>query len=146
VTSRSTADDLAGDLERIAVASVALTARALAEVAPELTLLQWRVLVLLGQEADGVAVGAIAAALGSRLPAASRLVGRLRSHGLVETRKDAADARVTVASLTAAGRDLRADVLAARRRALAWAVSGRGLSLADAGAARRIAAVIEAAR
>ena len=87
-------------MERIVVASVALTARALAEESPELTLLQWRVLVLADQP-GGVGIGAIAAAVGSKMAAMSRLIGRLRARGLVQTRRGEGDARLVLVTLTA---------------------------------------------
>ncbi|HEY7024168.1 MAG TPA: MarR family transcriptional regulator [Candidatus Limnocylindrales bacterium] len=101
-------------LERIVVASVAITARALSDVAPELTLVQWRVLVLIDRP-GGLTVGAIAAELESKIAAVSRLLGRLRSRGLIDTRRDLTDARLVYVSLTDAGMDLRTRVLDRRR-------------------------------
>jgi DNA-binding MarR family transcriptional regulator len=108
-------------LERVVVASVAVTARALAEVAPELTFVQWRVLVMLDAD-TGEPVGKVAAALGAKVAAVSRLLGRMRRRGLIETRRDAADARVVRVSLTDAGRELRERVVVRRRADLAAAV------------------------
>jgi DNA-binding MarR family transcriptional regulator len=113
------------DLERVVVASVAITASALAEVAPELTFLQWRLLVVV-EEPAGMPESMVAAALGSKLAATSRLVGRLRERGLVETRQAEADARVTLVTLTGRGRTLRASVVRRRRRALARALEESG--------------------
>lgn len=104
-------------LERMVVASVGLTARALADVAPELTFVQWRVLVIADRR-GGVPVGQLADGVGSKIAAMSRLVGRLQRRGLVETRRDAADARLVRVSLTAAGKDLRVRVLERRRAGL----------------------------
>jgi DNA-binding MarR family transcriptional regulator len=101
-------------LERIVVASVAATARALAETAPELTFLQWRVLVLVDQ-ADGIPVGAIATALNAKIAAVSRLIGRMKSRGLVETHRGEQDARVVLVTLTNAGASLKALVVERRR-------------------------------
>ena len=64
--------------------AVGVTARAVAEAAPELSLLQWRVLVVLAGSPDGRTVSEVADRIGSRLPATSRLLGRLRRRGLVE--------------------------------------------------------------
>jgi len=108
-------------LERVVVASVAVTARALAEVAPELTFVQWRVLALLDADA-GVPVGHVAGALGAKVAAVSRLLGRMRRRGLIETRRDESDARVVLVTLTDAGRALRQRVVDRRRSDLAAAV------------------------
>jgi DNA-binding MarR family transcriptional regulator len=108
-------------LERLVIAAVAVTARALAEVAPELSFVQWRVLALLDAE-TGEPVGHVANAVGAKVAAVSRLVGRMRRRGLVDTRRDAADARVVRVFLTDAGRALRERVIDRRRRDLAAAV------------------------
>lgn len=141
----ATSDDPVRDLERIVVASVAITARVLAEVAPDLTFLQWRVLVVLGEAPDGVAVSAIAAELGGRLAAASRLIGRMRARGLVATEKDATDARVTIVRLTETGAELRAAVVQRRWATLAWAVQHGGLTIADVPTAARMVMALESA-
>src|SRR4051794_27720928 len=114
------ADVLLG-LERIAVASVAVTARALADVAPHLTFVQWRVLVLV-DEPGGRAVGWISQELGAKIAAISRLIGRLRARGLVETRRSDGDARIVLVSLTDAGAELRTRVVERRRDELRAAV------------------------
>jgi DNA-binding MarR family transcriptional regulator len=114
------------DLERVVVASVAVTALAVAEVAPELTFLQWRLLVLVDEPA-GVPESTVAASLGSKLAATSRLVGRLRDRGLVETHRAEADARVTLVALTDSGRSLRAQVVQRRRLALRRALAESGV-------------------
>ena len=108
-------------LERVVVASVAVTARALAEVAPELTFLQWRVLVLVDAP-DGMGVGQLATALDAKIAAVSRLIGRLRVRGLVETRRGDSDARTVFVRLTAKGEDLRQRVVERRRLELRAAV------------------------
>jgi DNA-binding MarR family transcriptional regulator len=130
-------------LERVVVASVAVTARALNEAAPELTLGQWRVLVLIDRP-EGLSVGAIAATLGSKIAAVSRLLGRLRSRGLVETRRDESDARVVLVSLTTSGRDLRSDVVEQRRAELAGALTSAQLPDDADELIARLATVLEA--
>jgi DNA-binding MarR family transcriptional regulator len=60
----------------------------------------------------------LAEALGSGLPAMSRLVGRLRDRALVLTAKDARDGRITVVRLAPQGRRLRTAILARRSRTL----------------------------
>jgi DNA-binding MarR family transcriptional regulator len=108
-------------LERVVVASIGLTARALADVAPDLTLAQWRVIVVVDAP-GGVAVTQIASVLGGKIAAVSRLLGRLRRRGLIATRRDEADARVIRVSLTEQGRGLRDRVVARRRADLGEAV------------------------
>jgi DNA-binding MarR family transcriptional regulator len=118
----ATATPLLLALERVVVASVGRTAKALGEVAPELTLVQWRVLVVV-DDPDGVPVSQVASSLGAKVSAVSRLLGRLRDHGLVATRRDEADARVIRVSLTPRGRALRDRVVDRRRAELAEAVA-----------------------
>ena len=86
-------------LEIIALGSVAITARVLATVGPELTFVQWRLLVIVGESSDGTTVTSIASRLGSEISATSRLVTRMARRGLVTSRKDAQDRRVTRVSI-----------------------------------------------
>jgi DNA-binding MarR family transcriptional regulator len=139
---------LIDELEQIVLASVALTAQVLAAVAPDLTFLQWRILVILGTPAyqEGISVGQIAAELGAKLPATSRVLSRLRSRGLVDVTPDPNDRRVRVVRLSDPGSALRVAVTASRRSELAWAVESGRLAIADAGAARRIAHALERLR
>lgn len=108
-------DDALPLLERLAMGAVSVTARAVGDAAPELSLLQWRVLVVLAESPGGAAVSGLAARIGSRLPATSRLVGRMRRHGLVEAHKDRPDARVTTVTLAPGGRAIWERVTARRR-------------------------------
>jgi DNA-binding MarR family transcriptional regulator len=126
-------------LERIVVASVGVTARAVAAIAPDLTLLQWRVIVVLAGAPRGTSVSELATQLGSGLPAMSRLVGRLRSRGLVETLKDPADARVTVALLAPPGREIWERVSRHRREYLRDAVAQSALTAGEGNALQRLA-------
>ena len=130
------------DVERIVVAAVGVTARALADVAPELTLLQWRVLVLIDQP-DGIAVGAIAIALGAKIAAVSRLVGRLRDRGLLQTRRADHDARIILVSLSDAGTSLRRRVVRRRRDELRVALERAQLGGDSKTTLRRLASVLE---
>jgi DNA-binding MarR family transcriptional regulator len=122
--------DLVPSIERILMGSVAVTARALAEVAPDMSFLQWRAVVVVGDEPDGLAVSSLATRIGSKLPAASRLVARLRQRGIVATHRSATDARVTTVALTPEGHDLLDRVLERRRTELRAAVEAVDL---DAG-------------
>ena len=100
-----------GAIERLVTAAVGLTTRTLAQarVASDITLPQWRALVVVAQ-ADGIRVGEIGARVGLGLPAASRLVRRLERRGLVTTERDERDRRATVVRPTDRGRRLWRDV------------------------------------
>ena len=113
-------DALADELERIAVGAVGLTTRALAhaDTGHELTFPQWRALLVLGEDADGARVGAVATRVGVTLPATSRLLRRLERRGLTSLSVDELDRRATRARLTERGRTVRSAILARRRAAL----------------------------
>jgi DNA-binding MarR family transcriptional regulator len=113
------ADRIVEALERLSVEAVGVTTLALSRFEPEteLTMRQWRALVLIGSHRDGLRVGEIASHLGSAGPSASRLVRRLEDRGLVETRRDESDRRATNVRLTSAGARLH-DTLIVRRREL----------------------------
>ena len=111
-------EDLVRVLERLVVGSVAITARAIATADAELTFMQWRVLLVVGECEDGQAVGEIAARIGAHASPASRVISRLRRRGLVSTDKGDLDKRVVCVRLPAAGRALRARILALRGRDL----------------------------
>ena len=72
----------------------------------ELTLAQWVMLSALWRE-DAMLVSELASYSGNNLPAASRIVDRMVSSGLLERRKDAADGRSVRVYLTKKGNDLR---------------------------------------
>ena len=109
--------DIIEALETLMYGAVGMTAVALsAASAGELTLSQWRALVVIGRS-DATRVGVIGASVGMSLPSASRLVRRLERRGLVSTERDEGDRRATLVRMTLAGRALRDDVVE-RRRAL----------------------------
>ncbi len=141
--SRPADPALSSELERVIVGAVALTARALADVAPELTFLQWRVLVVVGECQDGAAVSTIAARIGSRLPATSRVLSRLRRRGLVDARQADADGRVKLIALTDAGRSIVERVVTSRRRTLDEALAHAGLTDGDRPSIRRLVDALE---
>jgi len=130
-------------LERVVMGSVSVTARVVAEGAPELTLLQWRVLVVLAEAPDGATVSELASRIGSRLPATSRLVGRMRRRGLVETRKDHPDARVTTVLLGPGGRELWQRVVASRRSELVAVLAAAAFTPSDQPGLERLALAME---
>jgi DNA-binding MarR family transcriptional regulator len=144
VPTESTSSDLVPVLDRVVTSAVALTGRALAEEAPDLTVLQWRVLVVLAAS-EGLAMSDIARRIGSKLPATSRLIGRLRTRGLVDAGKDPSDARVTDVRLSAAGIALRHRVVERRAAHLRAIVQASGLAAADRDSLERLAAALDAA-
>ena len=101
-------EDLVSVLERLVVGSVAITARAIAAADADLTFMQWRVLLVVGECEDGHAVGEIATRIGAHASPASRVVSRLKRRGLVSTSKREPDKRVVCIRLTETGRNLRA--------------------------------------
>jgi 5'-methylthioinosine phosphorylase len=102
-------------LERVVVGAVALTERSIAAAGTDLTFVQWRVLLIVGERDAGATVGEIAERIGARASPTSRLISRLRMRGVVTTAKDPGDARVTRVRLAREGRELRDRVLAHRR-------------------------------
>jgi DNA-binding MarR family transcriptional regulator len=108
-------------IERLVFAGVALTTRALSEARADLdlTLAQWRVLVILGEAEDGATVSQVAARIGVTLPATSRQLRRLEQRGLLEIGPDQRDRRATRVRLTSLGRTARDDVVGFRREKIA---------------------------
>ena len=93
---------------------VAIAARSLAEVGDEVTLTQYRSLVVLASRGpQGVA--ALAEELAVTPSTVSRLCDRLVRKGLVRRREDRRDRRAVRLALTPAGRSL-VDAVTARRR------------------------------
>jgi DNA-binding MarR family transcriptional regulator len=126
VRAQAPAERARAALEAVALGSVAVTTRALATVALELTFAQWRVLVIVGDTSDGATVTEIALRLGAEVSPVSRLVSRLARRGLVNARKDDRDLRVTRVAVTDAGRELRETVLERRRQLLAEVLAEAG--------------------
>lgn len=97
---------------------VAIAARSLADAGEEVTLTQYRSLVVLASRGpQGVA--ALAEALGVTPPTASRLCERLVRKGLVQRRTDRHDRRQVRIALTESGSALIATVTARRRDEIA---------------------------
>jgi DNA-binding MarR family transcriptional regulator len=112
-------------LELLMYGAIGMTTIALsAASARELTLSQWRALVVLGRN-RAVRVGEISAAVGMSLPSTSRMIRRLEQRGLVATARDESDRRATLVSVTRAGRNLRDDVVRRRRTLMEAALAAR---------------------
>jgi DNA-binding MarR family transcriptional regulator len=111
---------LADPLERIVIAGVALTTRALAEAAQgfDLSFPQWRVMVVLGEDEAGATISQVASRVGVTVPATSRQLKRLQHRGLVEVGQDPNDRRATRARLSSLGNEVRQAILAHRRERL----------------------------
>jgi DNA-binding MarR family transcriptional regulator len=112
-------DDVLRSLEAVVVGSVALTARALADAGSELTLVQWRVLVVLEAADTPLTIGEVARRAGASPSAMSRLVGRLMRRGYVSSRGGRRDRRERRITVTDGGRALVSRIVAARDRELA---------------------------
>lgn len=99
-------------------ALVGLAARSLAASHEDVTLPQYRMLVVLGSRGPRP-VSLLATALGVAAPTATRMCDRLVRKGLVTRRPGTRDRRRVLLSLTPAGRELLDDVTAERRRRIA---------------------------
>jgi DNA-binding MarR family transcriptional regulator len=93
---------------------VAVAARSLAAVAEEVTLTQYRSLVVLASRGPQ-SVAALAEAVGVTAPTASRLADRLVQKGLIDRRAAPDDRRAVRLGLTGVGREL-VDAVTERRR------------------------------
>jgi len=93
---------------------VAVATRALAGVEPDVTLPQFRTLVLLDQR-GALPVRELAGALGSAPSTTTRMCDRLVSKGLIERAEDPANRRQVILTVTRAGRQLLAQSTARRR-------------------------------
>ena len=103
-------------LDLLAVELVAATNAAIVDVgAGDLSLSQWRMLVVLGGSGGSLRIHEIAERVGASMPSASRLVGRMERRGLVMSARDAIDLRGRRVALTADGEALRARVVQRRR-------------------------------
>ncbi len=139
IYTEAMANELIDQLERIVVGSVAITGRAIAGADADLTLMQWRVLFVVGERHEGSAVGEIAARIGAHASPTSRLVSRLKRRGLVQTDRKDRDARIVRVSLTEAGRELRTNVLGRREKDLAAVLAASSVTAADADTIARLA-------
>jgi DNA-binding MarR family transcriptional regulator len=102
---------------------VAIAARSLAEVADEVTLTQYRSLVVLASRGPQ-SVAALADELGVTPSTVSRLCDRLVRKGLVRRREDRRDRRAVRLALTPVGRELVDAVTERRRTEIAGLLDG----------------------
>lgn len=120
---RADRDDVVDAVITASRVLVAIAARSLADAGEEVTLTQYRALVVLASRGpQGVA--ALAEALAVTPPTASRLCDRLVRKGLVHRRTDRRDRRHVRIGLTAAGLRLIGAVTARRREEVAALLSG----------------------
>ncbi|GAA1382705.1 MarR family winged helix-turn-helix transcriptional regulator [Catellatospora chokoriensis] len=96
---------------------VAQTARTLQEQGADVTLTQYRTLVVLASRGPQRAAD-LAADLGVQPSTVSRLIDRLVQRGLVVRRQDATDRRVVWMTLTGQGKDLVGTTMRQRRQRL----------------------------
>ncbi len=120
---------------------VAIAARSLADAGEEVTLTQYRALVVLASRGPQ-SVAALAEAVAVTPPTASRLCDRLVRKGLVRRRADRRDRRQVRIGLTETGRRLIDTVTARRREEIALLLEAFSSheQQAVAGALHRLAA------
>lgn len=114
-------------------ALVAVAARSLADLAEDVTLAQYRVLVELASRGPQRSAE-IAETLRVERSTAGRMCDRLVRKGLVQRRRESADRRAVRISLTKAGRDLVDEVTRRRRSEIARIL--RRMPVADRGPVR----------
>jgi len=95
-------------------ALVGVAARSLASVDPDVTLPQYRALVILSRD-EPQTLGALSEAIGLHPSSSTRLCDRLVSKGLIERSAATADRRETLIVLTSRGRDIVDQVTRNRR-------------------------------
>ena len=111
-------DELVDTVLAVSRALVAVAARSLAAAGDEVTLPQYRALVVLASRGpQGTAE--LAAALAVNPSTATRMCDRLVRKGLVRRHRQSGDRRAVRITLTAAGRDMVTDVSQRRRAELA---------------------------
>jgi DNA-binding MarR family transcriptional regulator len=117
-------DEVVDSLGAIVFGGVAMTASALqhATDGQEVTFVQWRAILVIGEHEEGRRVGEVAAFVNAALSTTSRLLRRLERRGLLTLAQDEEDRRATRARLTDAGVRVRSSVLAYRRDEIAAVV------------------------
>jgi DNA-binding MarR family transcriptional regulator len=133
-----TDDRLEGQVDAVLSATralVAIAARSLAPVDEQLTLSQWRVLVVVSEH-DSASMHEVARSLGVHASTATRICDRLVTDRLLTRREAANDRRYVSLSLTRKGQKVVDRVMAHRRREIAAALQqmepSRRLNIATA--------------
>lgn len=103
-------------------AVVGLTARSLSELGAEVTLTQYRTLIVLASRGPR-RLAELATELGVRPSTATRLCDRLVTRGLIRRQPGQTDRRVVWVVLTNAGKDLVGQAMTKRRELLATLVA-----------------------
>lgn len=113
-------------LDGIATAMVAATNTALASVieAGELSIQQWRLVIILGGSAGPLRLNEIAWRVNASMPSTSRLVQRMERRGLVAASADPLDGRGRRIGLTDKGEAVRAQVIGRRRQLIEDSLAG----------------------
>jgi DNA-binding MarR family transcriptional regulator len=116
-------DELVDAVMTASRALLAVVVRSLAAVDEDVTLPQYRALVVLAQRGR-VRPAELATALAVTPPTCTRMCGRLEAKGLVVRERPADDRRAVDVSLSAAGRELVDDVSRRRRDELRGLLAG----------------------
>ena len=113
-------------LERIATEMVAATNTALAGAIEtgELSIQQWRLVIILGGANGPLRLNEVAWRVNASMPSTSRLVQRMERRGLVVTSPDPLDRRGRRINLTDKGEAVRAQVISGRRQLLEDSLGG----------------------
>lgn len=108
---------LVGALDELIGAAVGVTTVALAQtvIGQDLTLPQWRALVVISST-NGLRVSDVATRIGMSRPSMTRLVQRLQRRGVIITEPDPSDRRATILRATPAGMAMRVATMSGRRR------------------------------
>src|SRR3954465_8177257 len=112
---RPTLNDDVGATQTASRALLGVVARSLAEVLEQITLPQFRVLVVLCAEGP-LRSGVLAERLGVHQPTSPRTADRVVAQGLIRREVSAESRREVMVDLTDGGRDLVLKVMKARRR------------------------------
>jgi DNA-binding MarR family transcriptional regulator len=121
-------------LDDLSIDVVSMTALALAEGGRErdLTLGQWRTLVLIASAPDGARASDLAPRAGMSRPSMSRLIRRLERKGLIAATSDPTDGRAAILTASTLGHRTLDDTRARRRRMMAEALARHGRPLPHA--------------
>ena len=118
-------EELFEAIELLVFGAIGLTSFAVAQSSlAELTLHQWRALVVIGR-AGPIRVGEVALQIGTALSATSRLLSRLERRGYLTSARDEKDRRATNVQLTPLGEQVRVAVIDRRRQLMQEALSHR---------------------